>query len=91
VRGVSLPAHGPRPGRRRRDPRRRRARASVFRELTRQLGLADHPAFTGNHLDRDKWPAIRTSLAKVFAIESRDTWATDLLKLWRLAPAAITS
>jgi alpha-methylacyl-CoA racemase len=50
-----------------------------FEALARGLGLAEHPAFTANHLDRGNWPAIRAELTTAFASRSRDEWH-ELLK-----------
>jgi alpha-methylacyl-CoA racemase len=49
-----------------------------FRALATELGLAEDPAFTGDHLDRTRWPAIRARLAETFATRTRDEWARRL-------------
>jgi alpha-methylacyl-CoA racemase len=49
-----------------------------FRTLAEELGLAGHPAFAGDHLDRANWPAIRAALTETFASKPRDAWAAQL-------------
>jgi alpha-methylacyl-CoA racemase len=49
-----------------------------FRALAAELGLAEHPAFAGDHLDPTRWPAIRDALTATFATRPRDAWAEQL-------------
>jgi alpha-methylacyl-CoA racemase len=49
-----------------------------FRALAGELGLAEHPAFAGDHHDRAHWPAIREALSATFATRPRDAWAERL-------------
>jgi alpha-methylacyl-CoA racemase len=49
-----------------------------FRVLAEELGLADDPAFTGDHLDPARWPGIRAALTETFAARPRDAWAARL-------------
>jgi alpha-methylacyl-CoA racemase len=46
-----------------------------FRALIERLGIADDPAFAGDHLDPAGWPAIRERLTAAFASRPRDAWA----------------
>jgi alpha-methylacyl-CoA racemase len=52
--------------------------ARFFRTLLRHLGLAEHPAFAGDHLDRTSWPIMRRVLAATFASRARDDWGALL-------------
>jgi alpha-methylacyl-CoA racemase len=45
-----------------------------LRNLAAALGLAEHPAFAGDHLDRATWPAMRAVLTETFATAPRDAW-----------------
>jgi alpha-methylacyl-CoA racemase len=49
-----------------------------FAMLAEELGLADDPAFAGDHLDPARWPAIRAALTATFATRPRDAWAERL-------------
>jgi alpha-methylacyl-CoA racemase len=49
-----------------------------FRALAGELGLAEHPDFAGDHLDRAHWPGIRAALTEVFATRTRDEWHARL-------------
>jgi alpha-methylacyl-CoA racemase len=49
-----------------------------FHLLAEELGLADDPAFAGDHLDPERWPAIRAALTATFATQPRDAWAAQL-------------
>jgi len=48
--------------------------ARFFRALVERLGIADDPAFAGDHLDRACWPAIRARLTETFLQRTRDEW-----------------
>ena len=50
-----------------------------FSNLVAALGLADHPAFQGDHLDRSRWPMIREALTAAFAQRPRDAWHEQLM------------
>jgi alpha-methylacyl-CoA racemase len=49
-----------------------------FGVLADELGLADDPAFAGDHLDPARWPGIRAALTATFATRPRDAWAARL-------------
>jgi alpha-methylacyl-CoA racemase len=49
-----------------------------FRTLLANLGLADDPAFAGDHLDRVAWRRMRAALAEAFRMRTRDEWHARL-------------
>jgi alpha-methylacyl-CoA racemase len=52
--------------------------AKFFTTLANRVGLADDPAFSGDHLDRARWPAIRSRLTETFLTRTRDEWSALL-------------
>ncbi|MGH2851904.1 MAG: CaiB/BaiF CoA transferase family protein [Solirubrobacteraceae bacterium] len=52
--------------------------AKFFATLAERLGLTDDPAFTGDHLVRARWPAIRARLTETFLTRTRDDWSALL-------------
>ena len=63
--------------------------AKFFTTLAERLGLADDPAFTGDHLDRARWPAIRARLTETFLSRARDDWSALLRRRRVRRPRAL--